>query len=109
MSITTSPDLAMFDPVVSQSTLVNTKTEGISLIDFSSHKPVLNDLQNNIISSALTTQHHSSVSSSSPVATSIPGITFFSHNCLHMPPPRAFCVSLYRCSNKKAIAFVFKF
>ena len=95
MSITTSPDLAMFDPVVSQSTLASTVADP-SLIDFSSHKPVLNNLQNNILSCGLTSQQSASTISPTPVSTSIPGITFLSHSCLHLPPPGAFCVSLYR-------------
>ena len=69
----------MFDPVVTNNDVV----ESDSLIDLTSHKPVLNSQQNSIVHTGATHQ-------------GLSGVSFTKVDYLHPPPPLTHCVALVR-------------
>ena len=70
----------MFDPVVTNNDVVEGDD---SLIDLTSHKPVLNSQQNSIVYSGTTHQ-------------GLSGVSFTTPDYLHPPPPHTHCVAIVR-------------
>jgi len=70
----------MFDPVVTNNDVVEGDD---SLIDLTSHKPVLNSQQNSIVYGGTTHQ-------------GLSGVSFTTPDYLHPPPPHTHCVAIVR-------------
>ena len=97
-----SPLLAQFDPVVSQPFAEEDNNN--SLIDLTSHTPVLNSLQTSVLSPPINDNQPLSINPTftiPPITREIPGVTIGDHICLRPPPAKSFCVCKFRLKYPK--------